>query len=62
MNCCCGMIAWDITNNPHTSERDKLQSISISMQAYEMKLELLSNATVAERAVNFVNRHFWHQL
>ena len=29
---------WDITNNPHTQERDRLQAISISMQAYEMKI------------------------
>ena len=48
---------WDITNNPHTQERDRLQAISISMQAYEMKLDLLTNATVVERAVNFVDRH-----
>ena len=41
---------WDITNNPHTQERDRLQAISISMQAYEMKLDLLTNATVVERA------------
>ena len=27
------------------------------MQAYEMKLELLSSATVVERAVKFVDRH-----
>jgi hypothetical protein len=27
------------------------------MQAYERSLELLSNATVVERAVNFVNKH-----
>ena len=48
---------WDITNNPHTQEKDRLQAISISMQAYDMKLELLSSATVIERAVNFVDRH-----
>ena len=48
---------WDITNNPHTQEKDRLQAISISMQAYDMKLELLSSATVVERAVNFVDRH-----
>ena len=44
---------WDITNNPHTSERDRLQAISISMQAYNMKIDLLSNATVVERACTF---------
>lgn len=49
--------SWDITNNPHTSERDRLQAISISMQAYNMKIDLLSNATVVERAVHFVDKH-----
>jgi hypothetical protein len=48
---------WDITNNSATSERDKLQAISISMQAYNMKIDLLSNATVVERAVGLVDRH-----
>ena len=48
---------WDITNNPHTSERDRLQAISISMQAYNMKIDLLSNVTVVERAVQFVDKH-----
>jgi hypothetical protein len=38
-------------------QRDKLQALSIAIRAYEMKLELLSSATVVERAVNFVNRH-----
>jgi hypothetical protein len=48
---------WDITNNAETSEKDRLQSISISMQAYSMKLDLLSSATVIERAVHFVDKH-----
>ena len=39
------------------TERDELQALSIAMQAYEMKLELLSSATVLERAVHFVNKH-----
>ncbi len=48
---------WDIANNHMTSERDKLQAISISMQAYSMKIDLLSNATVIERAIYFVEKH-----
>lgn len=48
---------WDISNNSETSERDKLQALSISMQAYNMKLDLLSNATVIERAIHFVEKH-----
>ena len=52
---------WDITNNPHTSERDRLQAISISIQAYNMKIDLLSNATVVERAVHFVDKGLTQQ-
>jgi hypothetical protein len=48
---------WDIANHSTTSERDKLQAISISMQAYSMKLDLLTNATVVERVVHFVEKH-----
>ncbi len=52
---------WDIaksTNGVITiTERDKLQALSIAMQAYNMKLDLLSSATVVERAVHFVEKH-----
>jgi transcriptional regulator len=48
---------WDIANKPDSLERDRLQAISIGMQAYSMKIDLLSNATVVERAVHFVEKH-----
>lgn len=49
---------WDIANNnTASSERDKLQALSIGMEAYRMKLDLLTNATVVERAVHFVQIH-----
>jgi hypothetical protein len=48
---------WDITNNPHSNEKDRHQSISVSMEAYAMKIDLLTNATVVERAIHFVDRH-----
>jgi hypothetical protein len=48
---------WDIANNPHSNERDRLQAISVSMEAYRMKIDLLTNATVVERAVHFVDRN-----
>lgn len=48
---------WDIANNPDSSERDKLQAISVGMEAYRMKIDLLTNATVVERAVHFVDRN-----
>ncbi len=28
---------WDIANNPHSNERDRLQAISVSMQAYSIQ-------------------------
>lgn len=48
---------WSMANNDASMERDKLQALSIAMQAYNMKLDLLSNATVIERAINFVEKH-----
>jgi hypothetical protein len=48
---------WDIANNADSAERDRLQAISVGMQAYNMKIDLLTNATVVEKAVNFVDRH-----
>lgn len=48
---------WDIANNDESSERDRLQAVSIGMQAYGMKIDLLTNATVVERAVQFVEKY-----
>lgn len=45
---------WDIANNQESLERDRLQAVSIGMQAYGMKIDLLSSATVVERAARFV--------
>ena len=46
-----------MANSTENMDKDKLQALSIAMQAYEMKLELLSSATIVERAVNFVEKH-----
>ena len=48
---------WDIANNEESLGRDRLQAVSIGMQAYGMKIDLLSSATVVERAVQFVDRN-----
>ena len=37
--------------------RDKLQALSLAKECYAMKLDLLSSATVVERAVRFVENH-----
>jgi hypothetical protein len=54
---------WEMSNNDTAMEREKLQAMSVGMQAYSMKIDLLTNATVVERAVQFVgrNRGFMHQ-
>jgi hypothetical protein len=49
---------WEISNSKEiTSERDRLQALSIGIEAYRMKLDLITNATVVQRAVDFVDRH-----
>jgi hypothetical protein len=48
---------WSIVNGAEVMERDKLQAMSIGMQAYSMRIELLTNATVVQKAVDFVNRY-----
>lgn len=47
----------DIANSAESDSREVLQAASVKMQAYAMKIDLLSNATVVEKAVQFVERH-----
>lgn len=47
----------DIVNNAASDSRDVLQAINVKMQAYAMKIDLLSNATVIEKAVQFVDKN-----
>jgi hypothetical protein len=47
----------DIVNSEAADSRDVLQATSVKMQAYAMKIDLLSNATVIEKAVHFIDRH-----
>jgi hypothetical protein len=48
----------DIVNNAGSENREVLQATSVKMQAYAMKIDLLSNATVIEKAVQFVDSHW----
>lgn len=52
---------WDIANSSNgvitITEREKLQALQIGMQAYQMKIELLSNANVIQKAVDFIDRY-----
>ena len=47
----------DIVNSTESDSRDILQATSVKMQAYAMKIDLLSNATVIEKAVHFIDKH-----
>jgi hypothetical protein len=51
--------AWNTaaTATADTDRRDKLQALSLAKECYAMKLDLLSSATVVERAVRFVENH-----
>ena len=39
------------------NRRDKLQALALAKECYAMKLDLLSSATVVDRAVKFVDRN-----
>jgi hypothetical protein len=45
---------WDIANSMENLDRDRLQAISVGMQAYAMKL---TKATVIQKAIDFVERN-----
>ena len=46
--------AW-ITAIKTEDKREKLQALSLAKECYSMKLELLTNATVVDDAIRFVN-------
>ena len=39
------------------SRRDKLQALSLAKESYAMKWDLLSSATIVDRAITFVENH-----
>ena len=47
----------DIVNSAESDSRDILQATSVKMQAYAMKIDLLTNATVVQKAIDFVERN-----
>ena len=46
--------AWN-TAKESQDKREKLQALSLAKDCYEMKLELLTNATVVDDALRFVS-------
>ena len=57
--------AWNISTDVDSDKREKMQALSLAKECYAMKLDLLSSATVVDRAVKFVDRNrdrgFMHQ-
>jgi hypothetical protein len=49
--------AWTISKDLDSDKRERLQALSLAKECYAMKLDLLSSATVVERAVQFVERN-----
>ena len=48
--------AWK-TVHESSDKREKLQALSLAKDCYEMKLELLTYATVVDEAIKFVSAH-----
>lgn len=46
--------AWN-TSQQTEGKREKIQALSLAKECYSMKLDLLTNATVVEDAIRFVN-------
>jgi Trp operon repressor len=46
--------AWNTAQNTE-DKREKLQALSLAKECYSMKLDLLTNATVVDNAIRFVN-------
>ena len=49
--------AWNISNNADSDKKEKIHALSLAKECYSMKLELLTNATVVNDAMNFVSKH-----
>jgi hypothetical protein len=47
--------AWTMAQDGE--KREKMQALSLAKECYAMKIDLLSNATVVDRAVKFVQNH-----
>ena len=55
--------AWTISTDSESDKRERMQALTLAKECYAMKLDLLSSATVIDRAVKFVerNRGFIHE-
>ena len=49
--------AWAISTGTDSDKRERMQALSLAKECYAMKLDLLSSATIVDRAVKFVDRN-----
>jgi hypothetical protein len=49
--------AWAISTDSASDKRERMQALALAKECYAMKLDLLSSATVVDRAVRFVESH-----
>ncbi len=49
--------AWNMSTDNDSDMREKIQALSLAKECYAMKLDLLSSATVIDKAVKFVDRN-----
>jgi hypothetical protein len=49
--------AWAMSTDKDSDKRERMQALSLAKECYAMKLELLSSATVVDRAIKFVDNH-----
>jgi predicted transcriptional regulator len=49
--------AWFMSVDKESDRRERMQALALAKECYAMKLELLSSATVVERAMQFVERN-----
>lgn len=47
--------SWNMSNQSDVDKREKVQALSLAKECYSMKLELLTNATVVDDAMKFIN-------
>jgi hypothetical protein len=48
--------AWDTAHNTE-DKREKIQALSLAKECYSMRLDLLTNATVVDDAIRFVEKN-----
>jgi hypothetical protein len=49
--------AWNMSQVDDGIKSDKIKALALAKECYAMKLELLTNATVVDDAIRFVDSH-----